>query len=941
MNGKPDENIAGAGEFAVGFGSEADPWIREDASREVDLALQEIRQHLANVRSTTNQILDACWQECRGPAEQCEACLSGGLDNDIVSLVQLRNSIRGKIESRLDSSLSEVTGQLVSLFEKLPADNTPIEAPKVSELLSPKELSELSAPPQSPESMSSEREPIIRPPVIIGDATNIFTMPDGTVELISTPDPLTPFPPGQGGQPTIGFPGPTPTITPGGGGGSECKAQLVYGADYYSETNAPCLAPPGQSAFGSGPIAKDECISQIIGGTRPGEGKFIFTSKVVCPPDGGPPPPDDDTICTGPSCSNVPDPCALPAGHSWIDADDHSKGYKNDATGAITATPDCVSSGKCPTCAPEKLPPKLLGTGTTAGNDPPPKPEFPLGCDPAKQKEFDESPEVDSQIDAIVAFAGSEFKSNADKMYQSAKDASILSKGILYVIGFLWGNVNLVFGMVGSVSSSIWPAPKGCDAAKFKAAVRMMGFVDVASKFFIFTPEHIRASLIQRMNYACQYLIPSPPNLDQMRLRKQITEKEWEYGLKLNGVCLDWARKNYKAVTEFVVPPADLVRFMQRDVFDPASVETLGLLTDFDKKFTGKALEIAEKQGVSKESMQQYWAAHWDNLPPTQIFQMMQRLAPDMGAKAPDGTPVSMTPAKAKELLQIADKPPALINELMAISYLPINRTDAKTLYVTGVIDKQELTKIIRQAGLTKEDAEKSATGFSKMWAGDRARFQGAPALAELDRIYRGGGLQEDQYKKTLENYGLEPDQINSRVANQNAVRAAADRTAVSARIRSAYLHGRLDDLEYRSELSAAGFTVERVNEIISRDSQIKRVSNKLIPIRSMCKLVAQGYLSMDDYIRRAMNLGFNQTDAALMAQSCNADIVAKRQAQIETEQRRALQAAEKAQRQLERQKALERKRYREQFPCKPKPKPTCPDGVSPPPARDDVGFSG
>lgn len=949
MRRNDDESIAGAGEFAVGFGGDVPAGVRAEALAEVDRALNDVRDAMAATVRTTNQILDREFGEIAAPAVECVGCVEGSLDNTIVDLINVRNRLREKVESRLDARLGEVAGQLISLFNSVPDPAGPppqkpgeLVVPNVLDLLSEEEIGELSSPPQLPDLSESRSGLPDRLNVdLIGNATSIFTLPADTTTVESGP-PATggtiTVPPG--GLPTIGFPGGgggggTSTVTqscPGNflgystGSGSTRTVHLSDGQTFQVDMNNVTFAPnnwggPIPVAIVPPNVDYDGYMAQdviSVFGANPGYSSHYIP---VC----GPITPGDETVCTGPSCSNVPDPCTLPAGHSWINPDDHSKGYKNDATGAITATPDCVKSGKCPTCSPEKLPPGLFDEkkDLTAAGDP----LFTLACKVDSEKEFSEQVDDEKIIQSLGEYFSGEVGGVARENYKQSENGSFIGKAIIWAFSSVSAFFAQLSGQVGQMSAAMYPAPRGCDRLKFKAAVRLMGFGRAVEKWGVYIPEQIKASLVQKMNYHCQYLIPSPPNLDQMRLRKEITEKEWEYGLKLNGVCIDWAKKNYDAVTKFVVPPADLVRFMQRDVFDKKSVETLGLMNDFPQKFIGPALKIAEQNGISRETMEQYWAAHWDNLPPTQIFQMLQRLAPDMDAKAPDGTPVSMTPDKAKELLKIADKPPALINELMAISYLPINRTDAKTLYVTGVIDRKKLVKIIRQAGLTEDDAELSANGYEKKWAAEKAAFSGATPIAELDRLFQSGGVDESGYRIGLLKAGYDADAIDGRVQAQKRQRQARDLASVQGRLRSAYIHGRIDDLEYRTQLTSMGMDIDRAGEVINRDRIVKQVSNKQITVRSLCKLVSQGYMDMGEYIRRAVNLGYSETDAALLAQSCNADILKRRQAEIERDQRNALAAAEKAARKLEREKALARKAYREKFPCKPKPKPQCQNG--------------
>ena len=169
-------------------------------------------------------------------------------------------------------------------------------------------------------------------------------------------------------------------------------------------------------------------------------------------------------------------------------------------------------------------------------------------------------------------------------------------------------------------------------------------------------PKKARAQLDYSENFLCPWLLPTPAEADNAFLTGDIDETTHQNLLLLNGICTDvyapiteakrsklspldvvqllrrekinqdearekirangyietGALEDFLATTEFTPGPADIIRFMQRDVSDENVVTTFGLDDEFGAKFTGATAKLADFQGVPEEYMRLYWRAHWD-----------------------------------------------------------------------------------------------------------------------------------------------------------------------------------------------------------------------------------------------------------------------------------------------------------------------------------------
>lgn len=901
-----DRKPNGSGEFAIGFGDPVDIGLQQAAQIRVDQAFAEIQRGLAESRQAIADRVDACWAECRKSASGCVACLEGELDLELDNLKAVRNSIHAKINRNLDRHIGTIAGNLVSMFNELnpPAQSAggapaPIVAPDVRTLAREGETPFTLQPvdPYPPAISTSTAPPLHWPG---GSPPNPFDgLPDSIGGIVSGD--VTFNPPAGGGFVE------TPRDSIDIGGGIPSVPFCEEGVGHYELRDGvyQCIYPGGPGGGGTGGGGGGG--SDTVGGGGGGGGD-------TCGPSG----------C---GSDTVPATCKLPEGAWWTNPDDHSKGYEKPIpySGRIehVATPECIEKKTCPQCSPEKwIQPGDKDAVISAGE------LFPMPCDPANESVFESRDGDQEQTDKLIAGMQASQRKSFSKVYDESKGVSFIGKAILWAFGSIQSSLAYLAGEQSAFAAEGLPTPSGCDTTIYKSAVRMAALLSGMEKLFVFVPQHVKTNLQQKMNYACQFITPSPPELDLMRLRKCITANEWRFGMKIQGVCLDWAELNYKASTEYLPGPGDLIRFMMRDVFDPKAVEKLGLSEEFEDKFQGKAVELAERLGISRESMLREWQAHWNMLAPGQVYEMMHRLAPDQNAKAPDGTPVSFTPEDAAQLLKIADLPPSQINNLMAISYRPLAKRDARFLWATGTIDDDGLEKLFRQQGFSPENSKVLRDGAVKAWLPDKQKYQGDLTLAQVNKLFQSGSLSQEDYASWLLDAEFPVGDILEYVNRQVIIRKSADLRAVVGKLRTAYVNGRLSSDEYRKELQNAELSADRIDEIVARDAQIKRNSNKQIAIAKMCQLVGQGHMTMAEYLRRAVNLGYDQLDAALLAQSCNDDLVKRRDAEIQRDQRKALQEAEKAQRKAKQLAAEQRKRMRENFPCKPKAKPSCPAGV-------------
>lgn len=338
---------------------------------------------------------------------------------------------------------------------------------------------------------------------------------------------------------------------------------------------------------------------------------------------------------------------------------------------------------------------------------------------------------------------------------------------------------------------------------------------------------------------------PNPAEVAQLYLRKKIDEPEYRRRMRENGVLSSEDRTLIHDL-QFQQPTLqDIVTMMVRDVFDPAVVEKYQYDADFDQKFTGAALNLAEAVGFDKETAKLFWRAHWD-LPSNQAaYEMLHRLRP--GAVDPS---IETTAADVEKLLDINDIPLYWRKRLMAISYNPLTRVDVRRMYNIGALSREEVVNAYQDAGYEKTNAERLAK-FA-----ERDRRKSLLALPE-GKSYLKGGLSTDQFKDRLFAKGISRDDIDWAVSELEFLRSVALREKCVESTHKRYLAGGLTFAEVVSELIQVGLKPDQATSLSAQwDCELSSRS-KQVTAAMLLKWYQDSLITDTDLAQRLARLNY------------------------------------------------------------------------------------
>lgn len=156
-----------------------------------------------------------------------------------------------------------------------------------------------------------------------------------------------------------------------------------------------------------------------------------------------------------------------------------------------------------------------------------------------------------------------------------------------------------------------------------------------------------------------------------------------------------WSKSDievFKKVTEFIPSPQDIVTFMGREVFEPKTIEEIGLEEEWET-LKPQGLPFFRKAGVPEEVAKMFWIAHWQHPSFTQIQEMIHR-----GIIKSE---LFDTWAKLVEF------PPFWRKALFKSLFVPFTRVDIRRMHKFGVLSREEVKRAYQDIGYDEEKAEK------------------------------------------------------------------------------------------------------------------------------------------------------------------------------------------------------------------------------------------
>ena len=346
--------------------------------------------------------------------------------------------------------------------------------------------------------------------------------------------------------------------------------------------------------------------------------------------------------------------------------------------------------------------------------------------------------------------------------------------------------------------------------------------------------------------------------------RNLISPAQYEGELKNAGYMYPWQREAIEGANKFVPPITDLIRFMVRDVFDPAVRDIYAPDTDFNNKWNKMSPKYGDMQGISSEIAELYWRAHWIIPSTGQLYDIYHR-----NRTKDQSDPKTFTLPKLKEALRINDNNPYFLPYLIERSHHLLTRVDVRRAYRLGAITIDEVLENYIKRGYT-DRAAKALQDYAKE---DKIQF----LLGRKEvKLLRDGAISFDKFRDSMRRYDPNAEQLSYIIDLVSLEREGVVRKKCLKALEKQYQIGTYTAEEVVEQLDDMGYEPEEVGFILDGFNCYVKARGKTLSAAKICKMYKQHLFNAAEFRERLENIGYNPDDAWLLLMSCEEEIDAK-----------------------------------------------------------------
>lgn len=327
-------------------------------------------------------------------------------------------------------------------------------------------------------------------------------------------------------------------------------------------------------------------------------------------------------------------------------------------------------------------------------------------------------------------------------------------------------------------------------------------------------------------------------------LRELITDDKFRADLIGQGIRPDDVELIRKAA--FVIPPiSDLIAMAVREVFSPEVAARFGQFEDFPED----VVEHGLKQGLSREWMERYWAAHWALPSPQMGFQMLHRRI--------------INEDDLKQLLRALDVMPFWRERLIKLSFSPLTRVDVRRMHKLGVLSAEDVREAYLDLGYSQDNATllmDFVVALNKPPAADdEVELQGL-SKSNILNLYDDGVLDRTAVLAMLGEQGFSPDAAELLVLSVDIDRERSDRKEAIGLITDRFNGGAILFDQAVDELNRLGLEAVEIERARLKLQRTFEARNKTPSKSDLDKFVKAGLISDAAYFDGMRGIGYADT---------------------------------------------------------------------------------
>lgn len=305
---------------------------------------------------------------------------------------------------------------------------------------------------------------------------------------------------------------------------------------------------------------------------------------------------------------------------------------------------------------------------------------------------------------------------------------------------------------------------------------------------------------------------------------------------------------------QYFPTPSEVILWAAREVFEPEEREKLKL----DEKFPEKFWEYAEKAGMSREEAENFWAAHWGFPGWTTIQEMRWRNI--------------ITDDDVETFFTEADIVPFWRDAMKEVMFSPYTRVDARRMYETDILTREQFKTAMTDIGYTDERAEDLAK-----WATDRKLApQKDLTMSKIEKAFRDGEIDAANFTQRIMDMGYDAEEATLIL---NLLKRDIEEKEEKDRVDWYILRFKnglitIDDLT--KFLDTLGLNEAKKNKLIIQAKNAKASLAKTASKSDLDKWFKQAIINQETYMSRLEGLGYEEGDIIYYVESIHKEMGAK-----------------------------------------------------------------
>jgi len=302
---------------------------------------------------------------------------------------------------------------------------------------------------------------------------------------------------------------------------------------------------------------------------------------------------------------------------------------------------------------------------------------------------------------------------------------------------------------------------------------------------------------------------------------------------------------------EIIPGPSDLFHLVAKEAFEPDQIAKFGL----DEEFPEDQVKWLEKQGVNRFWAEKYWAAHWEQPSPQQVWEMLHRGL--------------VTAQDMDQYFRVIELPKFWRDRMTQISYSPYTRVDLRRLWKEGIItDVDEIFKEYKWQGYD----DQHALNLTKFAIADAEQDDKELSTSQVLSAYERKLVNKEQAKSLLSLVGYDENRSEFILTSKDYEIEEKFTTKKINVVKEKYIKRVYDKWQAYADLNRLNLAADYISYLLE-DWELDFIKQEKLPTRGdIIKWWQQKIIVNDVFVEYMIKLGYSKEHAELMLESLKKD---------------------------------------------------------------------